>query len=91
MDDNNIMNETGGENENVVQSASLHKLGKKEERDTDSCVTQQWLILHVSRLIELIGGLICPNCARTRLQVTIDPINQGFCSALDLKCTMCTS
>ena len=53
--------------ENIVQSASLRKLslGKREgESESDSTrVTQQWLIVHVARLNELIGELICPKCA----------------------------
>lgn len=51
--------------------------------------TQQWLIMHVSRLNELLNDLLCPNCMENGLSVNIDPQNQGFCSSLMLECSEC--
>jgi len=69
-------------------SASMRKLSPKEQEGLDSA-TQQWLIIHVARLNELLSGLICPNCAGTGLKVNIDPQNHGFCSSLILECSLC--
>ena len=73
-------------------SALMRKLTFQQQECSDSggnqSVTQQWLV-HVARLNELIGGLICPNCAGTGLKVNIDPNNQGFCSSLLLECSPC--
>ena len=86
------MNETGGEIPMPLQSASLRKLsfGEKERYEGAGC-TQQWLLIHIARLNELLTDLICPNCANKGLQICIDPVNEGFCSSLLLKCTLCTS
>lgn len=73
------------------QSASFRKLPletRERERESDSA-TQQWLIVHVARLNQLICDLICPNCAVSGLKLTIDPQNQGFCSSLLLECSVC--
>ena len=54
------------------------------------CATQQWLIVHVTRLNELIHDLLCPNCATASgLFIKVDPENHGFCSSLLLECTNC--
>lgn len=79
--------------EEIASSASLRKLslGREEPSAPEDTATQQWLILHVTKLNELIHGLICPNCAATGLQIKIDPVNQGFCSNLLLECCKCES
>lgn len=75
-----------------VQNASMRKLlCDGESYETNDLATQQWLLLHVARLNELIHELVCPNCAGSGLRVTIDPQNQGFCSTLMLECTLCDS
>lgn len=51
--------------------------------------TQQWLLVHVARLNELIGDLTCPNCGMSGLKINIDLQNQGFCSSLLLECCLC--
>jgi len=55
------------------------------------CATQQWLIIHVVRLNELVRDLLFPNCAASDLFINIDPVNHGFCSSLLLECNNCTS
>lgn len=72
------------------QSASMRKLSIGKELDSgEQRASQQWLIVHVARLNELVNGLICPNCAGTGLKINIDPQNQGFCSSLLLECSLC--
>lgn len=74
----------------IPESASYRKLSLGTSDSTsDRRASQQWLILHVSRLNELLQGLICPSCAGSGLQLTIDPQNRGFCSALLLECHLC--
>ena len=73
------------------QSASMRKLslGKQEEGVWDLRTTQQWLMVHVERLNNLIAEVICLNCAGTGFKMYIDPQNQGCCSILKLKCSLC--
>ena len=75
-------------NDDIPESASLRKL-KKQGPDcgSDFYATQQWLIVHVARLNELISDHICPHCTGSGLQ--IDPQNQGFCSSFLLECSLC--
>ena len=67
---------------------SLENQGGVNDSATD-CATQQWLIIHVARLNELIRDLLCPNCAAADLFIKIDPVNHGFCSSLLLECSNC--
>ncbi|XDV25679.1 hypothetical protein PO909_029555 [Leuciscus waleckii] len=67
---------------------SLGNQGGFNDSATD-CATQQWLIIHVARLNELISDLVCPNCAASDLFINIDPVNHGFCSSLLLECSTC--
>ena len=68
---------------------SLGNRGGVNDSATD-CATQQWLIVHVTRLNELIHDLLCPNCATASgLFIKVDPENHGFCSSLLLECTNC--
>ena len=77
-------------NDDIPESASLRKLKQQSpDRGSDQYATQQWLIVHVARLNELIGDLICPNCTGSGLQIQIDPQNQGFCNSLLLECSLC--
>lgn len=73
------------------KSASGRKLSANREviEDAADCATQQWLLVHVSRLNEMINDLLCPNCAESDLTINIDPNNQGFCSSLLLECNSC--
>ena len=50
-------------------SASKCKLSFRKLKDSegDQRATQQWVIINVVRLNELVSGLICPNCAGTGL------------------------
>ena len=77
--------------EMLSRSSSMRKLslGKQRECSVDPCATQQWLIVHVERLNNLITEIICPICAGTGLKMYIDPQNQGFCTSLVLKCSLC--
>ena len=74
-----------------VNSASGRKLFTNREviEGATDCATQQWLIVHVSRLNEMINDLLCPNCAESDLSINIDEKNQGFCSSLILECNCC--
>ena len=45
-------------NDDIPESASLRKLKQQSpDRGSDQYATQQWLIVHVARLNELIGDL----------------------------------
>lgn len=74
-------------------SSTSHRkrsLGNRELVDgAGDGATQQRLIVHVSRLKELISDLLCPNCSALSLSINIDPENQGFCSSLLLECKNC--
>ena len=84
-----------------VTSASRHKLLDMSTNMTEdvmlSCnaeeskpATQQWLLIHLNQINDLVRELICPTCLNsTGLQVTIDSANQGFCSSVMLQCTHC--
>lgn len=77
-------------------SASARKLslgnrgGDLEGNENGERATQQWLLVHVARLNEIVSDLICPNCAGSGLAINVDPHNQGFCSSLLLECRQCT-
>lgn len=51
--------------------------------------TQEWLLVHVARLNELVSELVCRMCARFSLKVIVDPQNHGFCSTVLLQCSLC--
>lgn len=57
------------------QSASIHKLSFRKQDSLDSGgdqhATQQWLIVNVVRLNELISGLICSNCAEPKINIDL--------------------
>ena len=76
-------------NDEMPSRASMRKLslGKQEECSGDQRATQQWLIVHVEHLNNLITEVIRPSCAG--LKIYIDPQNQGFCTILVLRCSMC--
>ena len=54
---------------------SLHEV-RKLSLGKQECATQQWLIVHFEQLNNMI-------------KIYIDPQNQGFCTSLLLKCSLC--
>lgn len=76
-------------------TASERKLRAVEICGEDSTpATQQWLLMHLTRINELIGDLLCPNClgvGNCCLKVTIDENHFGFCNQVILACSQCPS
>lgn len=68
---------------------SFGKLQGQGEESSQTPATQEWLLVHVARLNELVSGLVCPECAGYGLHVIIDPKNHGFCSSVLLQCSLC--
>ncbi len=80
--------------EEKVESASRRKIETESSRSDEPSsqaepATQKWLIGHVSQLNKLVSELVCPNCVHEGLEVTLDPQNKGFCTALMLVCKNC--
>ena len=77
----------------MVESASRRKIESHNEDKVKAPdhepASQQWLLGHISQLNKLIDGLVCPDCGQEGLEISIDPNNKGYCTALLLVCTLC--